>query len=47
MKDLMRHIDVNKQIDCVHDGLLLQTLKVRTIFYFTPVPENCAIGNVS
>ena len=34
MKDTMWRIDVNKLIDCARNGLLLQTWKLTTIFYF-------------
>ena len=44
MKDTMWRIVVNTQIDCVRNGLLLQTWKLTTIFYFTPVPDNCTIA---
>ena len=44
MKDTIRRIVVNKRIDCVPNGLLLQTWKLTTIFYFTQVPDNCTIA---
>ena len=44
MKDTMWRIVVNTRIDRVRNGLLLQTWKLTTIFYFTPVPDNCTIG---